>query len=151
MLIKVIYLLTNKKLLKDITKPNFILNDKQKKGLKKLWKNLFEEFKNSDIEISFSHITRFIDEKYLSNKIFYLRELNKNEFGDWIDSIIENEKYEEIIEEKNVLLIFRKENNLSFRIISEDGEIYSIKYIPIKTKGDVKNYDVYFVKILLNN
>ena len=143
--------LTNKKLLKDITQPNFILNDKQKKRLKKLWKNLFEEFKNSDIEISFSHITRFIDEKYLSNKIFYLRELNKNEFGDWIDSIIENEKDEEIIEEKNVLLIFRKENNLSFRIISEDGEIYSIKYIPIKTKGDVKNYDVYFVKILLNN
>ena len=143
--------LTNKKLLKDITQPNFILNDKQKKRLRKLWKNLFEEFKNSDIEISFSHITRFIDEKYLSNKIFYLRELNKNEFGDWIDSIIENEKDEEIIEEKNVLLIFRKENNLSFRILSDKGEIFSIKYIPIKTKGDVKNYDVYFVKILLNN
>ena len=143
--------LTNKKLLKDITQPNFILNVKQKKRLKKLWKNLFEEFKNSDIEISFSHITRFIDEKYLSNKIFYLRELNKNEFGDWINSINEKINNEEIKKENNVLLIFRKENNLSFRIISEEGDIFSIKYIPITTKGGVKNYDVHFVKTSLNN
>ena len=56
--------MTNTKLSKDITQRNFILNVKQKKNIEKLWKNLFTEFKNINIEIIYSHNTHFIDEKY---------------------------------------------------------------------------------------
>jgi len=128
----------------DITQPNFILNGKQKKKIEKLWKNLFTEFKNIKIEISYSHNTHYLDEKYLSNKIMYLRQLNEYEIKDWIDAIIADDK-KKITKKINLLLIYR-EINLAFRVISMEGDIYQLKYLPIKEKVGLKNYDIYIIK-----
>ena len=144
--------LQKKKTIKDIMQPNFKLNNAQKNNIEKLWKNLFTEFKNINIKIIYSHNTHFIDEKYLNNKIMYLRKLNNNEIEEWIDAIFE-EKYKKDIKkenENNILLIYR-ERNLSFRLISEEGNICKIKYIPITENIGFKNYDVYIVKTVSNN
>ncbi len=109
---------------------------------------MFNEFNKNNIEICFSHCTRFIDEKYLSNKIMYLRQLNENEIEDWINAKIENEI--KINKKNNILLIYRK-RNLDFRIISKEGAIIKIKYVPITSKIGIKNYEVYIVKTSLNN
>ena len=135
--------LQKKKTIKDIMQPNFKLNNAQKNNIEKLWKNLFTEFKNINIIIIYSHNTHFIDEKYLNNKIMYLRKLNNNEIEEWIDAIFE-EKYKKDIKkenENNILLIYR-ERKLSFRLISEEGNICKIKYIPITENIGFKNYDV---------
>ena len=123
--------------------PNFTLNYNQIYNIVKLWKTLFNEFNENNIEIFFSHSTRFIDEKYLSNKIMYLRKLNENEIEDWINAKIEKEI--KINKKNNILLIYR-ERNLDFRIISEEGAILKLKYVPITSKVGIKNYDVYVVK-----
>ena len=137
---------TNTGLLVDITKQNFILNDKQKYRIKELWKNLYPYLQKENIEIFFSHNTQFFRENYLSNKIMYLRQLNKNEIGDWNKALIKEERKSEIKGKNNLLLIY-KAINLSFRIISEDGNIFEIKYIPIReNEGIIKRYDIYIVK-----
>ena len=141
--------MTEYQIIQNINQPSFILNKKQKKQIEKIWKIFFPEFKNNTIEIYYSHYTHFIDENFLSNKIMYLRTLNENEINDWIDAIIDEDKKKEGMKKNNVLLIY-KEINFAFRIISEDGNIYKIKYLPIIMKGGLKNYDVYFVKTSLN-
>jgi len=140
--------LANIKVSNNIMQPNFTLNSSQIYSIVKLWKTLFNEFNKNNIEICFSHCTRFIDEKYLSNKIMYLRQLNENEIEDWINAKIENEI--KINKKNNILLIYRK-RNLDFRIISKEGAIIKIKYVPITSKIGIKNYEVYIVKTSLNN
>ena len=73
----------------------------------------------------------------------YLRKLNENEIEDWINAKIEKEI--KINKKNNILLIYR-ERNLDFRIISEEGAILKLKYVPITSKVGIKNYDVYVVK-----
>jgi len=132
--------------LKDILKPNFYLNGNQKKGIENFWKNLHSQIENNNIEIFFSHTSYSLDENFLTNKTMYLRQLYKKEIDDWIKAIIcEEEKKKDISKNNNLLLIYKK-INLSFRIISSDGIDYQIKYIPINTKVEIKNYDVYIVK-----
>ena len=135
--------LVNIKVSNNIMQPNFTLNYNQIYNIVKLWKTLFNEFNENNIEIFFSHSTRFIDEKYLSNKIMYLRKLNENEIEDWINAKIEKEI--KINKKNNILLIYR-ERNLDFRIISDEGAILKLKYVPITSKVGIKNYDVYVVK-----
>ena len=135
---------TDKQASNHITQPNFILNDKQKKKIEKLWKNLFTEFQNNKIEISYSHNTHFLDEKYLCNKNMYLRQLDEYEIKDWIDAIIVDDK-KKITKKNNLLLIYR-DINLAFRVLSMEGDIYQLKYLPIKEKVVLKNYDIYIIK-----
>ena len=138
--------MTNGIQFKDILKPNFLLNDNQKKAIENLWKNLHSQIENNNIEIFFSHTSYSLDENFLTNKTMYLRQLYKKEIDDWIKAIIcEEEKKKDISKNNNLLLIYKK-INLSFRIISSDGIDYQIKYIPINTKVGIKNYDVYIVK-----
>ena len=131
----------------DIMKPLFTLNINQKNKIENYWKNIFTEFKNTKIEIFFSHNVRFPDGSYLSNKVMYLRLLNENEIKEWMRTIIFDNKKEETIEENNILLLIYKKRNLNFRLISQEGKIFSIKYIPINENIGIRNYDVYIVKI----
>ena len=138
--------MTNGIQFKDILKPNFLLNDNQKKAIENLWKNLHSQIENNNIEIFFSHTSYSLDENFLTNKTMYLRQLYKKEIDDWIKAkICDKEKKQDISKNNNLLLIYKK-INLSFRIISKDGIDYQIKYIPINTKVGIKNYDVYIVK-----
>ena len=134
--------------LNSITKPNYIINIKQKKNIEKIWKNIFN--KDTIVEIFYSHNTHFIDEKYLSNEIMYLRVIDEDESEEWIQAITEEDKDKEISEKNNLLLIYRQ-TNLQFRIISENGIMLKLKYIPIGIKCDLKNYDIYIAKFSLEN
>ena len=137
--------MTSEKVLKDIHKPNFVLNDNQKKGIENPWKNLHPQFKNINIEIFFSHVSYSFDENFLSNKTMYLRQLYKNEIDDWIKAIIDSNKEKREISKKNNLLLIYKKIHLSFRIISNNGIAYQIEYIQIKENVGIKYYDVYIV------
>ena len=136
---------TNEIVLKDILKPNFALNDNQKKGIVNLWKNLYPQFKNIKIDLSYSHTSYSLDQNFLSNKTMYLRQLYENEIDDWIKVIIDVNKDAEITKKNNLLLVYKK-TNLYFRVISNDGIAYQIEYIPIRAKVGIKNYDIYIVK-----
>ena len=136
---------TNEIVLKDILKPNFALNDNQKKGIVNLWKNLYPQFKNIIIDLSYSHTSYSLDQNFLSNKTMYLRQLYENEIDDWIKVIIDVNKDAEITKKNNLLLVYKK-TNLYFRVISNDGIAYQIEYIPIRAKVGIKNYDIYIVK-----
>ena len=136
---------TNEIALKDILKPNFALNDNQKKGIVNLWKNLYPQFKNIKIDLSYSHTSYSLDQNFLSNKTMYLRQLYENEIDDWIKVIIDVNKDAEITKKNNLLLVYKK-TNLYFRVISNDGIAYQIEYIPIRAKVGIKNYDIYIVK-----
>ena len=136
---------TNEIVLKDILKPNFALNDNQKKGIVNLWKNLYPKFKNIKIDLSYSHTSYSLDQNFLSNKTMYLRQLYENEIDDWIKVIIDVNKDAEITKKNNLLLVYKK-TNLYFRVISNDGIAYQIEYIPIRAKVGIKNYDIYIVK-----
>ena len=129
---------TNEIVLKDILKPNFALNDNQKKGIVNLWKNLYPQFKNIKIDLSYSHTSYSLDQNFLSNKTMYLRQLYENEIDDWIKVIIDVNKDAEITKKNNLLLVYKK-TNLYFRVISNDGIAYQIEYIPIRAKVGIKN------------
>ena len=129
--------------LNSITKVNFILNNKQKKSIEKFWKNRFG--KDTLIEICFSHNTHFIDEQYLSNEIIYFRAIDANELKEWIEIIAEEDEQEIMLEENYLLLIYRQ-INLEFILISENGEIFELKYIPVGRKCGLRNYDIYIAK-----
>ena len=132
--------------LKDILKPNFLLNYNQKKGIENLWKNLHTQIQNKNIEIVYSHTSYSLDESFLNNKTMYLRQIFKNEISDWIEAMICEEEEKTNFSKNNNLLLIYKKINLSFRIISSDGIVYEIKNIPVNTQVGIKNYDVYIVK-----
>ena len=143
---------TNIDLLVDITQKNFTLNKNQKYAIEKFWKNLYTDFKNENIEIYYSHNTHFIDEKYLSNKIMYLRQINEKEIEDWNKALIKgkwNNRTFKLKGKNNLLLIYR-ETNLDFRIISEEGIIFKVQNVPVSQKLGIKNYDIYIAKKTLN-
>ena len=50
------------------------------------------------------------------------------------------------ITKKNNLLLIYRDINLAFRVLSMEGDIYQLKYLPIKEKVVLKNYDIYIIK-----
>ena len=55
-------------------------------------KDLFIEYKESNIEISFSHNTYYLNEENLNKQIIYLRQLKSIEINDWINQLFKDKE-----------------------------------------------------------
>ena len=135
----------------NILKPNYILNYKEKENIEKLLKDLFIEFKESNIEISFSHNTNYLNEENLNKQIIYLRQLKNIEINDWIYPLFKDKERKKKYKKKSFILLIYRETYLGCRLITKEGETFEVKYNPLGIKIGIKNYDVYNINVSKNN
>ena len=144
--------LNNNEISNNILKPNYILNYKEKENIEKFLKDLFRiEFKGSNVEISFSHNTRYLNEEILNKQIIYLRQLKSIEINDWINQLFKDKESKKKYKKKSFILLIYRETYLGCRLITKEGESFGVKYIPLGIKIGIKNYDVYTIKASENN
>ena len=121
-------------------KPNYVLNNKEKRSIEKFLEDMLIESKEDYIEISFSHNEHYCSEEKINNQNIYLRQLKSMEINDWITYSLKNKVKKEIYNKKSFILL-----------ITNKGEILEIKSIPIGIHIGIKNYDVYDINICKYN
>ena len=132
-------------------KPNYVLNNKEKRSIEKFLEDMLIESKEDYIEISFSHNKHYCSEEKINNQNIYLRQLKSMEINDWITYSLKNKVKKEIYNKKSFILLIYKDINLQGRLITNEGEILEIKSIPIGIHIGIKNYDVYDINICKYN
>ena len=99
-------------------KPNYVLNNKEKRSIEKFLEDMLIESKEDYIEISFSYNEHYCSEEKINNQNIYLRQLKSMEINDWITYSLKNKVKKEIYNKKSFILL-----------ITNEGEILEIKSI----------------------
>ena len=89
----------------NFLKPNYVLNNKEKRSIEKFLEDMLIESKEDYIEISFSHNEHYCSEEKINNQNIYLRQLKSMEINDWITYSLKNKVKKEIYNKKSFILL----------------------------------------------